>query len=90
MSGVPMKIFTPTAADQALHLDICALINRHLTPDTPDRFLAIAAQVVGQALALQDQRKMTKEMAFEIILTNIEMGNQAVISQLMNSTGGTA
>jgi len=83
-----MKTFQPSDADQRLHTDIANLIARHLTPESkPDRVLAIAAQVVGQALALQDQRKMTKEMALDLIMANIEMGNQGVIARLHDTKG---
>lgn len=87
MTHLPMKNIAPTKADQALRDDIMALIKRHLHPDTSERVLAIASQVVGQCLALQDQRKMTKDMAFEIVMANIELGNQGVIASLQNTKG---
>lgn len=85
----PMKTLKPTASDEVMRADILALIKRHLTPDTSDRFLAVAAQVVGQAMALQDQRKMTVKMAWDLILANIEAGNISVIESL-HDTKGTA
>lgn len=85
----PMKSFAPDAADQALHRDIADLIKRHLTPDTPQRVLAIAAQVVGQCLALQDQRTMTADRAMQVVIANIEIGNRGVIDRL-SDTKGTA
>ena len=87
MSGFPMKRMEPGDADKRLHADIAALIKRHLSPDTSDRVLAIASQVVGQVLAMQDQRKMTKDMALQIVMENIEAGNQAVIASLQNTKG---
>ncbi len=84
---LPMKSSPPTEADRALHDDITALIKRHLTPDTSERVLAIAAQVVGQVLAMQDQRRMTADMAMQIIQTNIETGNAAVIASLHRTKG---
>ena len=88
-SDIPMKRIEPTAADRALRDDIMALIKRHLTPDTPERVLAIAAQVVGQCIALQDQRTMTSEMVWRIVGDNIEAGNLGVIDSL-NDTKGIA
>lgn len=85
----PMKSVQPSEADKALHVDIAALIKRHLTPDTSERVLAIASQVVGQVLALQDQRTMTKKMAFDVILSNIELGNQSALASI-HETKGTA
>lgn len=89
MTDLPMKSFGPNDADKALHADITALIKRHLTPDTQHRVLAIAAQVVGQVLALQDQRIPT-DVHFQVILRNIEEGNQRVIDELANKTEGSA
>ena len=87
MTNIPTKTSSPTAADKALRDDIMAVIKKHLSPDTGERVLAIAAQVVGQVLALQDQRTMTKNYAMAIICMNIEHGNLAVIEDLMNSKG---
>ena len=83
----PMKYVTPSAADRQLHADIAALIKRHLTPDTPQRVLAIAAQVVGQVLAMQDQRTMSTNRAMQVIIANIEIGNRGVIDSLSDTKG---
>jgi hypothetical protein len=83
----PIKRVTTNSGDQLLHADIAALIKRHLTPDTPERVLAIAAQVVGQVIALQDQRTMTNERVWQIVLANIEAGNQGVIDRIHNTKG---
>jgi hypothetical protein len=90
MSDRPLITTPPNDADKALHADIGALIKRHLTPDTPERVLAIASQVVGQVLAMQDQRTMTTDQAFQIITANIEKGNVAVVQGLLDAEGGTA
>jgi hypothetical protein len=82
-----MKRMIPTDADKSLRAEIMALVKRHLTPDTGERVLAIAAQVVGQALALQDQRTMTKDRALQIVMANIEAGNAGVIESLTNTKG---
>lgn len=55
-----------------------------------DELLAVTAHLVGQLIALQDQRVMTPAMAMEIVQTNLEQGNREVIDGLLNSTGGTA
>ncbi len=86
---ISMKRVEPTSADKALRDDIMALIQRHLTPDTSDRVLAIAAQVVGQCIAMQDQRTMTHQMVWKIVGENIEAGNRDVIETL-NYTKGSA
>jgi hypothetical protein len=51
--------------------------------------LCIAANMLGKLIALQDQRTMTKERAMEIVLRNLELGNEQALAQ-MNSPAGTA
>ena len=87
MTDTPIKSMAPNADDRALHTDITALIKRHLTPDTQERVLAVAAQVVGQVIAMQDQRKMTRAMVMDLVLANIEAGNRQVIDSLLNAKG---
>jgi hypothetical protein len=49
-------------------------------PDMPvDQIMAIAAQYVGMLLAMQDMRKMTAQQGLELIMRNIETGNQTAI-----------
>lgn len=83
----PLKSMPTIPADQALRDDIQALIKRHLDPDTPERVMAIAAMIVGQVIALQDQRMMTRAMVMDLVVANIEVGNQAVIALLQNTKG---
>ena len=89
MGDIPIKSVEPNAADTALRDDIMALIKKHLTPDTADRVLAIAAQVVGQSIALQDQRTMTHDRIWALVTANIEHGNRMVIA-LLHETKGSA
>lgn len=58
--------------------------HQHLTPA---EMLAIAANMVGKLVAMQDQRTMTPAVAMEIISKNIEYGNQQVIEELSKSAG---
>lgn len=57
---------------------------------TPDEALALCAYMTGTAIALQDQRTMSGEMAMKIVVANIEAGNQTVIAELLGRTGGSA
>lgn len=52
--------------------------------------LAVASALVGQLVAMQDQRTMTPSMAMEIVTRNIELANKEVLDALRNSTGGRA
>lgn len=52
--------------------------------------LAILAYSVGQAIAMQDQRTVTKEMIWELVGANIEAGNAMVIEELIENSEGSA
>lgn len=51
------------------------------------RILAITCQFVGQLIALQDQRKITPDMAMQIVQENIEVGNHAALLALAEVEG---
>lgn len=77
------KLQPPNPSDEALRKDILLVIRKHLFPNTPERVLAIAAQVVGQVLACQDPLKTGKDKALAIIESNIEQGNHDYVSLLV-------
>lgn len=53
--------------------------------------LAIASNMVGKLIALQDQRHMSKDRAMRIVAENIQLGNLQIIEQLRDSKpAGTA
>lgn len=79
----------PTAAHHAFHDDVVALLGKHAGHLDARDMLAIAAKLVGQIIAMQDQRTMTREAAIEILIANIELGNQEVIANL-KATDGSA
>ncbi len=57
---------------------------------TSDEALALCAYMTGAAIANQDQRSMTRDMAMQIVIANIEAGNQRVIDELLGKTAGSA
>lgn len=42
--------------------------------------LAVASLAVGRIIAYQDKRTMTPQMAMDIVLKNINIGNQEMIA----------
>lgn len=54
----------------------------------PDQILELMAYTTGAAIAYQDQRVMTHEMIWDLVLTSIRIGNEAAVAQL-SSAGGT-
>ena len=81
------RIVKPTAAHQAFRNDAIALLRKHSKDLDDQDMLALGAHLVGQIIALQDQRKMTPGLAMEIVARNIELGNADVIAPLMRSEG---
>ena len=81
-----MSIHKTKEEHEATYQELLALINKH--PDvTPPELLAIAANLVGKLIAMQDQRTMTLKVAMDIVTKNIEMGNQQVLDQLASTIG---
>jgi hypothetical protein len=52
--------------------------------------LAVLAYTVGQAIALQDQKTITKEMIWELVGANIEACNAMTIDELAGQAAGSA
>lgn len=73
---------------EATYQDLIKLLSRHGELSPPE-MLAVAANLTGKLLAMQDQRTMTRETALKIIQKNIEIGNQQVIAEL-HATKGSA
>ncbi len=66
----------------AFHNELIALLQKHAGQLDAVEMLALGGHMVGQILALQDQRTMTPEKGMAIILANIEKGNAEAIDQL--------
>jgi sulfur transfer protein SufE len=82
-----MSVRTAKPEHEVLYQDLAKLIGRHGDNVTAEEMLAIGANMLGKLLAFQDQRTMTRERGLEIIIQNIELGNQQAIAEVMNSRG---
>lgn len=82
-----MSLHTAKPEHEVAYQDICALVNKHADRLSAVELLAVASNMLGKLLALQDQRTMTSERAMEIVAQNIEYGNKQVLAQLMQSKG---
>jgi hypothetical protein len=67
--------------------DIVALVRKHGEHLSSVEMLAIAANMLGKLLAYQDQRHLTSDAAMEIVIQNIQQGNQQAIAEVMKSQG---
>lgn len=75
---------------EALRARLIELIGSVGAEVPADELLAIAAYLVGQLVAMQDQRTITPALAMEIVARNIEEGNAHTINSLLNAPGGNA
>lgn len=85
-----MKSYPPLTPHREFRDDLLAVIRKHGAKLEAAEILAIAAHLVGQIIALQDQRTMSREMALQIVGANIEQGNQEVVGKLTNEREGSA
>lgn len=81
-----MKVVEPGPAHQAFRNDMVETMRKHQHLP-PDQMLAIAAYFVGQLVALQDQRKMTPQMALAVVSENIEAGNAQAMKEVASAGG---
>lgn len=63
--------------------DLVALLSKHADKVSAEEFLAIAANILGKIIALQDQRTMSRERAIETVIQNIEYGNAEVMDEIL-------
>lgn len=76
-----MALLPTTPAHEVAYKDLCKLLDDHSKGMTPLEMLAVAANMVGKLLAMQDQRSVTVPEAMEVISRNIEYGNQSLVRQ---------
>lgn len=73
---------------EVAYQDLCALLNKHADKVSGLELLAIAANMLGKLVALQDQRTVTPAMAMDVVARNLELGNQQAMEQV-SSAGGS-
>lgn len=82
MSTRPSK-----AEHEALYQELVALLNKHAGKLDAIEMLAVASNMLGKMIAMQDQRRFTGTQVMEIVARNIEHGNKEVLKQLGMSQG---
>lgn len=85
-----MKSMEPTARHLRIRDNIIDAIRKDMVDMPADEILAVVSYTVGQLVAMQDQRKMTPDMAMQIVADNIEAGNAYTIKQAFAGTDGKA
>lgn len=85
-----MSVHVAKPEHEVAYQDVCQLVSKHANELSALELLAVAANMVGKLVALQDQRTTSIEMAMKVVSMNIEHGNLTVVEQLTNSAGGSA
>lgn len=75
---------------EVAYQDLVALLRKHADEMSSLEMLAIAANMLGKLIAMQDQRTVTSEMAMEIVTRNVEYGNQQVVGALLHGQDSVA
>ena len=82
-----MSVHQAKPEHEVAYQDLCALVNRHADKLSAIELLAVASNMLGKLVAMQDQRTVSPAMAMEVVARNIESGNQQVLAQLSQSRG---
>ena len=85
-----MKLTLAKSEHEVSYQDMLALCSRHKDQLTKLELLAVAANMVGKLIALQDQRITTPAQAMEVVVKNLEHGNKQVLDELMKARKGSA
>ena len=85
-----MSIHKAKPEHEVAYQDLCKLVSKHANHVSALELLAIASNMVGKMLALQDQRTVTPEMAMELIAKNIEYGNHQATEEVSGAPAGSA
>lgn len=83
------RVIQPLGIHQALFADFTEILHKYEHLPKPE-ILAIASQIVGMLIALQDQRTMTGEKAMAIVTENLRVGNERVLEELTTKSEGSA
>lgn len=74
---------------EVAHQELTDLLKRHA--DEGDlsalEMLAVAANMVGKLIALQDQRVVTPGQALDVVTANIKIGNAQVVDLISKPRG---
>lgn len=82
-----MTVHTARPEHEVAYQDICKLVSKHAAKVSAMELLAIAANMVGKMVAMQDQRSVTIDVAMKTVAANIEMGNQQALAEVSATRG---
>lgn len=82
-----MSVHRSKPEHEIAYQDVVSLLDRHAGKLDAAEMLAVAANMLGKLVAMQDQRTMTTAGAMEIIAHNVEIGNRQVFENLLKTRG---
>lgn len=83
----PLIKRTPAPHLEAARVKLLEVLRSFGDAITPAEQLALLSFLVGQVLAMQDQRTVTPDTGLELIHANIKEGNMVAIAVLMMAPG---
>ena len=87
MKSASLKCVQCDARHEVAYQDLCRLVSKHASELSSLQLLAIAGNMVGKLIAMQDQRSITAEQALEIVFQNLQAGNRQILDQILHSQG---
>ena len=84
---IPTRLAPIAAEHQVAYEDLCRLLGRHKEKVTPMELLAIAGNMIGKLIALQDPSVMNADMAMQIVMVNLEAGNKEALAASLAQQG---
>lgn len=85
-----MSIHMAKPEHEIAYQELTEILRKHAGHLSGVEMLAIAANMVGKIIAMQDQRKVSPAMAMEIVARNIEVGNKHIIGNIKTESEGSA
>lgn len=72
---------------QVAYDDLIGLLRKHADKMSKEDILAVAANMLGKIIALQDQRITPPERAMKIVSRNMTIGNRDAIEMVLDTKG---
>lgn len=82
-----LKMIGAAVAHDGFKREIVAVMRKHCEHLSAPEMLAVAAQIVGMAVAAQDQHTMPPAAAMSIVEANILEGNRAAVAGIEATLG---
>jgi len=83
-----MSVHIAKPEHEAAFQELSKLLMRHSAKVSALDMLAIAANMVGKIVAMQDQRVISPASAMEVVAKNIEIGNEQMLKSIRDDIAG--